>query len=94
MRFQRPTLIVISAVAVVLAANGLNVGLLKNEYSTNFPAVVCPPTPANMTTAISLPSNKTQLRKTGTKSLSFVPSQTLRYTQTNAPVIVESQGSG
>ena len=93
MRFQRPTLIVISAVTVVLAANWLNVGLSKNEYSTNFPAVVCPPTPANMTTAISLPSNKTQLRKTGTKSLSFVPSQTFRYTQTNAPVIVESQGS-
>ena len=42
MRFQRPTLIVISAIAVVLAANGLNVGLSKSEYSTNFPAVVCP----------------------------------------------------
>jgi hypothetical protein len=46
-----------------------------------------------MTTAISLPSSKTPLRKTGTRSLSFVPSQTLRYTQTKAPVIVESQGS-
>jgi hypothetical protein len=32
------------------------------------------------------------LRKTGTKSLSFVPAQTLRYTQASAPVIVESQG--
>ena len=93
MRFQRPTLILVSVVAVVLAANGLNVGLSKSEYSTNFPAVVCPPTPAKMTTAISFPSNKTPLRKTGTKSLSFVPSQTLRYTQIKAPVIVESQGS-
>ena len=93
MRFQRPTLIVISAIAVVLAANGLNVGLSKSEYSTNFPAVVCPPTPSKMTTAISLPSSKTPLRKTGTQSLSFVPSQTLRYTQIKAPVIVESQGS-
>ena len=93
MRFQRPTLIVVSAVAVVLAANALNVGLSRSEYSTNFPAVVCPPTPTKMTTAISLPTTKTPLRKTGTKSLSFVPSQTLRYTQTQAPVIVESQGS-
>ena len=93
MRFQRPILIIISAAVVVLAANGFNVGLSTNEYSTNFPAVVCPPTPANMTTAISLPSSKTPLRKTGTRSLSFVPSQTLRYTQTKAPVIVESQGS-
>ena len=93
MRFQRPILIIISAAVVVLAANGFNVGLSTNEYSSNFPAVVCPPTPANMTTAISLPSSKTQLRKTGTKSLSFVPSQTIRYTQTKAPVIVESQGT-
>jgi hypothetical protein len=93
MRFQRPTLILSSAVAVVLAANGLNVGLSKSEFSTNFPAVVCPPTPSQITTAISLPSSKTPLRKTGTKSLSFVPAQTLRYTQASAPVIVESQGS-
>jgi hypothetical protein len=93
MRFKRPTLIVVSALAAVLAANALNVGLSESEYSTNFPAVACPPTPTKMTTAISLPSTKTPLRKTGTKSLSFVPSQTLRYTQTQAPVIVESQGS-
>ena len=93
MRFQRPTLILSSAVAVVLVANGLNVGLSKSEFSTNFPAVVCPPTPSQITTAISLPSSKTQLRKTGTKSLSFVPAQTLRYTQASAPVIVESQGA-
>jgi hypothetical protein len=92
MRFQRPTLILSSAVAVVLVANGLNVGLSKSEFSTNFPAVVCPPTPSQITTAISLPSSKTPLRKTGTKSLSFVPAQTLRYTQASAPVIVESQG--
>jgi len=93
MRLQRPTLILASAIAVVLVANGLNVGLSTNEFSKNFPAVVCPPTPSNITTAISLPSSKTPLRKTGTKSLSFVPAQSLRYMQAKAPVIVESQGT-
>lgn len=93
MRFQRPTLIAISVLATVIAANGLNVGLSESQFSTNYPAVVCPPTPENLTTAISLPSNKTQLRLTGTKSLSFIPSQTLRYLQTKAPAIVDSQGS-
>lgn len=92
MRFQRPAFLAISAVAVVLIANGINVGLTGNKYSTNFPAVVCPPTPSNITTAISLPSSKTSLRKTGTKSLSFIPAQTLRYMQSSAPVIVDSQG--
>mgnify|MGYP000565780366 CR=1 FL=1 len=93
MRVQRPTFIAISAIAAVIVANGLNVGLSSSQFSTNYPAVVCPPTPANLTTAISLPSNKTQLRLAGTKSLSFIPSQTLRYLQAKAPAIVESQGS-
>jgi hypothetical protein len=93
MRIQRPTLIAISVLATVIVANGLDVGLSESQFSTNYPAVVCPPTPENLTTAISLPSNKTQLRLTGTKSLSFIPSQTLRYLQTKAPAIVDSQGS-
>jgi len=93
MRLQRPALILASAIAVVLAANGLNVGLSTSQFSKNFPAVVCPPTPSGITTAISLPSSKTSLRKTGTKSLSFVPAQSLRYMQAQAPVIVEAQGT-
>ena len=93
MRIQRPTLMAIATIATVMAANGLNVGFSGGEFSTNYPAVACPPTPNNLTTAVSLPSSKTQLRLTGTKSLSFIPSQTLRYLQVKAPAIVESQGS-
>lgn len=93
MRIQRPTFIALSAVAVLIAANGLNVGLTGGQFSTSYPAVVCPPTPDNLTTAISLPSSKTELRLTGTKSLSFIPSQTLRYLQAKAPAIIEAQGS-
>jgi len=93
MRIKRPTFIAISTIAIVIAANGLNAELSSSQFSTNYPAVVCPPTPTNLTTAISLPSSKTQLRITGTKSLSFIPSQTLRYMQAKAPAIVESQGS-
>jgi hypothetical protein len=77
----------------LLVANGINVVRSSDEFSTNFPAVVCPPTPNNLTTAISLPSTKTPLRLTGTKSISFIPSQTLRYMQAKAPVIIESQGA-
>jgi hypothetical protein len=46
-----------------------------------------------LTTAISLPSIKTEFRLAGTKSLSLIPSQTLRYTQAKAPAIIESQGA-
>lgn len=93
MRMQRPALIAIATIVIVIAANGLNAGLSSSQFSTNYPAVVCPPTPENLTTAISLPSSKTPLRLTGTKSLSFIPSQTIRYKQAKAPAIVESQGS-
>ena len=93
MKFQRPILIVASVLATALIANGANVGLSSDEFSTNYPAVVCPPTPNNLTTAISLPSTKTPLRLTGTKSISFIPSQTLRYMQATAPAIIESQGA-
>jgi hypothetical protein len=93
MKFQRPILIVGSVIATMLIANGINVGLSSDEFSTSYPAVVCPSTPNNLTTAISLPSTKTPIRLTGTKSISFIPSQTLRYTQTKAPVIIESQGA-
>ncbi len=93
MKLQRPTLILASFIAAVLLANGLNVGLSKNEFSKNFPAVVCPPTPSKITNAVSLASSKTPLRKTGTKSLAFVPAQTLRYMQAKAPVIIAYQGT-
>ncbi len=93
MKIQRPLLIVGSLIASVLIANGINVGLSSDEFSTNYPAVVCPPTPNNLTTAISLPSTKTSIRLTGTKSVSLIPSQNLRYMQAKAPVIVESQGA-
>ena len=93
MKFQRPLLIVGSVIATMLIANGVNIGLSSDEFSTSYPAVVCPSTPNNLTTAISLPSTKTPIRLTGTKSISFIPSQTLRYMQTKAPVIIESQGA-
>lgn len=93
MKFQRPILIVGSVIATMLIANGVNIGLSSDEFSTSYPAVVCPSTPNNLTTAISLPSTKTPIRLTGTKSISFIPSQTLRYMQTKAPVIIESQGA-
>jgi hypothetical protein len=93
MRFQRPAALIGSLVATLFIANGVSVGLSKNEFSTNYPAVACPPTPNNLTTAISLPSSKTQFRLIGTKSLSLIPSQTLRYLQAKAPAIIESQGS-
>ncbi len=93
MRIQRPVWIVSILTAVILLANTISFSTSQSKYSTNYPAVVCPPTPKDLTTAISLASTKTPIRATGTKSPSFIPSQSLRYNQTKAPIIVKSQGT-
>lgn len=93
MRLKRPLVLALTLVATLLLSNAFDVAVSEGEFSSNYPAVVCPSTPSGLTTAISLPSSKSQIRQTGSKSLSFVPSQTLRYMQSKSPVIVESQGA-
>ena len=93
MKFGRP-LALASGLAIVLAlSNAADVAVSNGKFSSNYPAIVCPSTPSGLTTAISLPSSKSQIRSTGTKSLSFIPAQTLRYMQSKAPIILESQGA-
>ena len=93
MKFQRPILLISIVISVAVIANALSVGLSANSYSANYPPVVCPPTSTNLTTAISLTSDKTQLRFIGSKSLSTIPSQSVRYNQRRAPIIVEAQNT-
>jgi hypothetical protein len=93
MKLKRPLALALALIATLLLSNAVNVAVSEGEFSANYPAVVCPSTPNGLTTAISLPSTKSQIRQTGTKSLAFIPSQTLRYMQSKAPIIFESQGA-
>ena len=93
MKLKRPLALALALIVTLLLSNAVNVAVSEGEFSANYPAVVCPSTPNGLTTAISLPSTKSQIRQTGTKSLAFIPSQTLRYMQSKAPIIFESQGA-
>ena len=93
MRYKRPIVLASVLSLVLLIANAVNVAVSGSKFSSNYPAVVCPSTPKDLTTAISMPSVKSQLRLVGTKSLSFIPSQSLRYLQAKSPIILESQGA-
>ena len=93
MKLKRPLALALTLLLTALISNALNVAVSEGEFSASYPAVVCPSTPNGLTTAISLPSNKSEIRQTGTKSLSFIPSQTLRYLQIKAPIILKSQGA-
>lgn len=93
MKIKRPLALASSLVLVLALSNAADVAVSNGKFSSNYPAVVCPSTPIGLTTAISLPSSKSQIRLTGTKSLSFIPAQSLRYMQSKAPIILESQGT-
>lgn len=93
MKFKRPIVLAFTLAVVLLISNGLNVAVSGGKFSTNYPAVVCPSTPKDLTTAVSMPSVKSQIRMVGVKSLSLIPSQSLRYLPAKSPVIVESQGA-
>jgi len=93
MTYKRPLVLALILSFVILVANAVNVAVSGGKFSSNYPAVVCPSTPKDLTTAISMPSVKSQIRLVGTKSLSLIPSQTLRYLQAKSPVILESQGA-
>jgi hypothetical protein len=81
MKLRRPLALATSLGLVLLLANAADVAVSEGKFSSNYPAVVCPSTPDGLTTAISLPSSKSEIRLAGTKSLSLIPSQTLRYMQ-------------
>lgn len=93
MILRRPLIIFSVLIAVLVVSNALNVAVSGSKFSSNYPEVVCPSTPKDLTTAISTPSVKSQYRLVGTKSLAFLPTQTLRYMQSQAPAIIESQGA-
>lgn len=92
MKLKRPAAILALMALISFIANVASVSLSQNKFSSSFPTVVCPPTPGGTNTTISMPTSKVPIRVTGTKSLTFVPAQALRYLQSKAPVIVESQG--
>lgn len=92
MRFGRPLALIISLGLVLLLSNATDAAVSESKFSSNYPAVVCPSTPGGLTTAISLPSTKSEIRLAGTKSLSLIPSQTLRYMQKKSPIVFESKG--
>jgi hypothetical protein len=92
MNLGRPIALITSLGLVLLLSNATDAAVSEGKFSSNYPAVVCPSTPSGLTTAISLPSSKSEIRLAGTKSLSLVPSQTLRYMQKKAPIVFASKG--
>jgi hypothetical protein len=77
--------------AVVLFSNVVSFTSKNNRYSESYPAVVCAPNQSGQTSAISLSSPKTQVRKTGTSTLAFKDSRTRRLSGAAQATVIDSQ---
>ena len=91
MKLKRPLLVVGIVALTLILSNLTKVAVTSNEFSENYPPVVCPATPSGESSAISIPSTQTGSRVLGKKSNIFKPTRTLRLMQGTAPTILDTK---
>lgn len=91
MKFKRPLVIIGIVTATLLVSNLTQVAVTNNDFSENYPPVVCPATPSGESSAISVPSTQTGSRVLGKKTVLFKPTRTLRLMQGSAPTILDTK---
>ena len=91
MKFQRPLIIAGIVMATLLVSNVTQVAVTNNDFSENYPPVVCPATPSGESSAVSVPSTQTGSRVLGKKTTLYKPTRTLRLMQSSAPTILDTK---
>ena len=92
MKFQKGAVLTVVIVAVLFATNLFDANTSSRQYSKSFPAVVCPPNPAGVTTVTSVLSKKTPFYRIGNKSTKLVDIKTLRYSSVSDPILLQTEG--
>ncbi len=92
MKLQKGAFLVGIIAALLLATNLFDANTNARQYSKSYPAVVCPPNPAGITTATSVASKKTLFYRIGNKSTRLVKIKTLRYSSVSDPILLETEG--
>lgn len=90
MKSDRTFFLILATVGILAVSNLLNVTVSSSRYNESYPSVTCPPNLSGLTTAISLANSKSEIRKTGTKSLKTRPAGTSRYAISSQSAIIES----
>jgi len=67
MKLKRPLLVVGIVALTLILSNLTKVAVTSNEFSENYPPVVCPATPSGESSAVSIPSTQTGSRFFGKK---------------------------
>lgn len=90
MKNHRTLAIVVAVAAVVFISNILNFTVSTSRFNESYPAVVCPPNTSGLSTAISLSSPKTLVRKTGSTSMKFGEVGFSRYAVAAQSAVIDS----
>jgi hypothetical protein len=91
-KFKKGAVLAVVIVAVLFATNLFDANTSSRQYSKSFPAVVCPPNPAGVTTVTSVLSKKTPFYRIGNKSTKLVDIKTLRYSSVSDPILLQTEG--
>ena len=92
MKFKKGAILAAVIAAVLLATNLFDANTSARQYSKSFPAVVCPPNPAGVTTVSSVLLKKTPFYRIGNKSTKLVNIKTLRYSSVSDPILLQTEG--
>lgn len=90
MRNQRLIVLASITAGVLLFSNIFNTKVSTSRFNEAYPAVVCPPNTSGISTAISLSSPKTLVRKTGTSSMHTSPVGFRRYAVAAQSAVIEA----
>ena len=92
MKFKKGAILAAVIVVVLLATNLFEASTNSRKYSKSFPAVVCPPNPAGVTTVTSVSSKEIPFYRIGNKSTKFADIKTLRYSSVSDPILLQTEG--
>ena len=92
MKFKNGAILGVVIAMVLLATNLFDANTNARQYSKSYPAVVCPPNPAGVTTTTSVSSKKTPYYRIGNKSTKLVNIKTLRYSSVSDPILLQTEG--
>lgn len=90
MIFNRNLRILAAVIAVILYANFTSFTSKGSNFAQSYPAVVCAPNSAGLTSYISLTSSTTPLRKTGSTTMAFAPARSSRVITNSQAHIIDS----
>lgn len=90
MKNQRVLRLLIAVVVVFFFGTVFNLTVSTSRFNESYPAVACPPNLSGLSTAISLDSSKTAVRKTGSRSLAFKSVGIRRYSVASEAAIVDA----